>query len=55
MHDPCYDEHASVSGRSVVDTDHGSWGEIHLASDIHIVHVASVTNTNMTRHTLVPA
>jgi hypothetical protein len=53
--DPYYNEHVSVSGRSVLDTDHGSWGEIHPASDIHIIHTISATNINMTRHLTVPA
>jgi hypothetical protein len=33
--DPKYGEHVSVTGRYVYDTDNGSWGEIHPASDVN--------------------
>lgn len=50
--DPKYGEHVSVTGRYVYDTDNGSWGEIHPASDVD--YVKSANPQLLTKNSFVP-
>lgn len=51
--DPTYGEHVSVTGRYVYDTDNGSWGEIHPASDVNFA-AKSVSPQLLTKNQFVP-
>ncbi|HYA84463.1 MAG TPA: hypothetical protein VEH06_13605 [Candidatus Bathyarchaeia archaeon] len=50
--DPKYNEHVSVTGRYVYDTDNQSWGEIHPASDVN--YVKSANPQLLTKNPFVP-